>query len=114
MPANRIAMPSVANIDHPVRGAVLRSLHGVSKAAIALSWGVFSMVVAAVGQAADEPAPEYGPARGTLVILGGGDDRGTGIMETFINRAGGRGARIVVVPTAAGNRTTGGKLKEYR
>ena len=29
--------------------------------------------------------PEYGPAKGTLVIQGGGSDVGTGIFETFIN-----------------------------
>ena len=42
--------------------------------------------------------PEYGPAKGTLVIQGGGSDVGTGIFETFINLAGGLDAKIVVVP----------------
>jgi len=41
--------------------------------------------------------PEYGPAKGTLVIQGGGSDAGTGIFETFINKAGGLNANIVVV-----------------
>src|SRR4051812_26189994 len=45
--------------------------------------------------------PEYGPEKGTLVIQGGGDPEGTGILETFINKAGGPDAKIVVVPTAA-------------
>jgi cyanophycinase len=57
---------------------------------------------------------EYGPAKGTLVIDGGGDNRGTGIMETFVNLAGGRGAKIVIVPTAGGNRTDDGSVKVYR
>jgi cyanophycinase len=58
--------------------------------------------------------PEYGPAKGTLVIQGGGSDAGTGIFETFINKAGGLGANIVVVPTAGGNRTPDGKIKVYQ
>lgn len=58
-------------------------------------------------------APEYGPARGTLVIQGGGSDEGTGIFETFINKAGGLNARIVVVPTAGGNRMADGTVRVY-
>ena len=42
-------------------------------------------------------APEYGPAKGTLVIQGGGASEGTGIVETFINKAGGLHAKIIVV-----------------
>jgi len=57
--------------------------------------------------------PEYGPGSGTLVIQGGGSDAGTGIFETFINRAGGLGAKIVVVPTAGGNRTPDGNVRVY-
>ena len=58
-------------------------------------------------------SPEYGPAKGSLVIQGGGSDAGTGIFETFINKAGGLGAKIVVIPTAGGNRTPDGKIKIY-
>jgi cyanophycinase len=57
--------------------------------------------------------PEYGPVKGTLVIQGGGSAAGTGILETFINRAGGKDAKIIVVPTAGGNRTADGKLRVY-
>jgi cyanophycinase len=57
--------------------------------------------------------PEYGPAKGTLVIQGGGSDVGTGIFETFINKAGGLGANIVVVPTAGGNKNPDGTWKVY-
>jgi cyanophycinase len=64
--------------------------------------------------ALSQALPEYGPAKGTLVIIGGGDDRGTGIMETFINRAGGLGAKIVIVPTADGNKTADGQIKVYK
>jgi cyanophycinase len=57
--------------------------------------------------------PEYGPAKGTLVIQGGGSDAGTGIFETFINKAGGLGANVVVVPTAGGNKNPDGTWKVY-
>ena len=49
-------------------------------------------------------APEYGPAKGTLVIVGGGNHEGTGIMEKFIEIAGGPDKKFVIVPTAGGNR----------
>ncbi|HEY3835737.1 MAG TPA: cyanophycinase [Bryobacteraceae bacterium] len=58
--------------------------------------------------------PEYGPAKGTLIIQGGGSDVDTGIWETFINKAGGLNANIIVVPTNGGNRTADGKLREYK
>ncbi|MBZ5624712.1 MAG: cyanophycinase [Acidobacteriia bacterium] len=59
-------------------------------------------------------APEYGPAKGTLVIQGGGADVGTGIFETFVNKAGGLDAKIVVVPTAGGNRTPDRNIRVYK
>jgi len=58
--------------------------------------------------------PEYGPERGTLVIQGGGDAAGTGIYETFINLAGGPNAKIIIVPTAGGNREKDGSIKVYK
>jgi cyanophycinase len=57
--------------------------------------------------------PEYGPAKGTLIIQGGGSEAGTGIAETFINKAGGLNAKIVVVPTAGGNKNADGSIKQY-
>lgn len=62
--------------------------------------------------AAAQP-PEYGPEKGTLVIQGGGSAEGTGIYETFINLAGGVDAKIVIVPTAGGNRGADGKPIVY-
>ncbi len=59
-------------------------------------------------------SPEYGPTSGTLVIQGGGSDAGTGIFETFINKAGGLNAKIVVVPTAGGNRMQDGSIRVYK
>ncbi|HUF24341.1 MAG TPA: cyanophycinase [Vicinamibacterales bacterium] len=56
---------------------------------------------------------DYGPPRGTLVIVGGGSMPGTGIQEKFIELAGGADAKIVVVPTAGGNRAADGSVRPY-
>jgi cyanophycinase len=72
---------------------------------------VLLAALAAAG-AADDP-PEYGPPTGTLVIAGGGALDGTGIMEKFIELAGGAGASFVIVPTAAGNRNPDGSVRAY-
>ena len=51
-----------------------------------------------------QEATEYGPANGTLVIVGGGSTNGTRIMERFIELGGGaEEGRFVIVPTAGGN-----------
>jgi cyanophycinase len=60
-----------------------------------------------------QEVPEYGPPKGTLVIVGGGNLEGTGIIEKFIELAGGPGKQFVVVPTAGGNRNADGSLKTY-
>ena len=75
-----------------------------------------SLVLAAILAAGSlfAQAPEYGPTKGTLVIQGGGSEAGTGIFETFINKAGGLDSKIVVVPTAGGNRNRDGSVKEYK
>jgi len=56
---------------------------------------------------------DYGPPKGTLIIVGGGSMAGTGIQEKFIELAGGPNAKIVVVPTAGGNRTGDGAIRPY-
>ncbi|MEO7274398.1 MAG: cyanophycinase [Vicinamibacterales bacterium] len=61
----------------------------------------------------DDP-PEYGPAKGTLVIVGGGSTDGTGIVERFIQIAGGPEASFVIVPTAEGNRNRDGSLHAFK
>lgn len=58
--------------------------------------------------------PEYGPAKGSLVIVGGGSLRDVGIAERFIELAGGKDAPIVIVPTAGGNRSQDGTLRVYK
>ena len=59
-------------------------------------------------------APEYGPAKGTLVIVGGGNLNGSGINEKFIELAGGPEKNFVIVPTAGGNRNAQGELDPLR
>src|ERR1044072_1516929 len=58
-------------------------------------------------------APEYGPARGRLLIVGGGNLNGSGINEKFIELAGGAEKKFVIVPTAGGNRNAQGELIAY-
>ena len=66
---------------------------------------------------AQQPAPaealEYGPAKGKLVIVGGGNLNGSGINEKFIELAGGPEKKFVIVPTAGGNRNRDGELIAY-
>jgi cyanophycinase len=73
-------------------------------------------LVALLGHGIDaraQEATEYGPAKGTLVIVGGGQLKESGILEKFIELAGGKDAKIVVVPTAGGNKNKDGSLKVY-
>jgi cyanophycinase len=74
----------------------------------------FNLTAALLAGSIFGQTPEYGPPKGTLVIQGGGSDAGTGIVETFINRAGGLGAKIVVVPTAGGNKAADGSVRVYK
>lgn len=71
-------------------------------------------IAAGIILAQQNEAPEYGPPKGTLIIVGGGNLTGTGIMETFINRAGGPRAKMIVVPTAGGNKDKNGKWIVYK
>jgi cyanophycinase len=65
--------------------------------------------------AAQQPSgpPEYGPPRGALVIVGGGALDGTGILEKFIELAGGPEKKFIIVPTAGGNRNREGAVTPY-
>jgi cyanophycinase len=58
-------------------------------------------------------ATEYGPAKGTLIIVGGGNLTGSGINEKFIELAGGPDKNFVIVPTAGGNRNAQGQVIAY-
>jgi cyanophycinase len=62
----------------------------------------------------EDTAPMYGPAKGTLVIIGGGNAEGTGAMERFIQLGGGAAeGKFVIVPTAGGNKNRDGSLIVY-
>ena len=64
---------------------------------------IFSALVAAaiLGVPSVAVAQEVGPAKGALVIAGGGV-RDLSIIERFLDLAGGKDAPIVVIPTAEG------------
>ena len=55
-----------------------------------------------------------GPAKGTLVIVGGGSTSGTTIMEKFVELGGGVDGKFVIVPTAGGNRGRDGAVTVYQ
>ena len=61
-----------------------------------------------------QEAPEYGPPKGTLVIVGGNMARTSPLYDKFIQLAGGADAKFVIVPTAGGNRTANGSLRIYK
>lgn len=58
-------------------------------------------------------AGDYGPDTGSLLIVGGGNQNFTGISEKFIELAGGRGSKLVVIPTAKGNFNKDGSVREH-
>src|SRR5438128_1183223 len=60
-----------------------------------------------------DDAPLHGPPAGALVIVGGGSTKGTGVLEKFIALAGGKDARLVIVPTAGGNKAADGSPRVY-
>lgn len=79
-----------------------------------VAFGVLSTATALSARRVQAQAtPEYGPAKGTLLIVGGGATGGTGIVEKFIELAGGNDAKIIVVPTAGGNRNGKGEVVPY-
>lgn len=63
--------------------------------------------------AASDSPPEYGPGKGTLVIVGGNMQDGSLIPQKFIELAGGPSKKFVVVPTNGGNRNPDGTLRVY-
>ena len=75
---------------------------------------VLTLTIALSAPIAAQQATEYGPATGTLVIVGGGSTAGTGIMERFIELGGGaEEGRFVIVPTAGGNYDREGNLRVF-
>jgi len=75
---------------------------------------LFCLLLVLAGAAgAFQDTPEYGPAKGTLVIVGGGNTDGTGIVERFIQLAGGPEKKFIIVPTAGGNKNDDGTVRPY-
>lgn len=68
----------------------------LASALVAATW--FAGTSAAASEVVSM-APRVGPARGTLMIVGGGNM--TALWPTFLELAGGKDAEIVVIPTAA-------------
>lgn len=64
--------------------------------------------------AAAQAPPEYGPAKGTLVIIGGNMSDNFGVPQKFIQLAGGPAKKFVIVPTNNGNKDKDGKPIEYK
>jgi cyanophycinase len=80
---------------------------------ISVALSLLLPVASSYAVSTEEP-PEYGPAKGSLVIVGGGATENTGIIEEFIRLAGGPDAKFIIVPTAGGNKTADGKIKVYQ
>lgn len=82
--------------------------------AAALTLGWHAPMRAQTTPAAAAEAPEYGPPKGTLVIIGGNVQDDSGLVAKFIQLAGGPNAKFVIVPTNNGNRNNQGQLIEYK
>ena len=94
--------------DHEQAGPVLLAIVRLKSRQIEGCYGVMTMksgalavVLLLFGMAMAREAPVVGPARGSLVIVGGGGKEMEIILGKFVELAGGKGARIVVVTTAA-------------
>lgn len=72
-----------------------------------------AVVLFSAAPASGQDAPEYGPAKGALVIVGGAM-RDPAIPARFIELAGGPDANFVIVPTAGGNRASDGTIRSYK
>ncbi len=69
-----------------------------------------------VARAAPPPpdeATEYGPPKGSLVIIGGNMQESSGLAQKFIELAGGKDKNFVIIPTNNGNRNSDGSLHVY-
>ena len=69
---------------------------------LSFAWAML-MIVSLTGMALAQP-PSHGPAKGYLLITGGATERPD--YQRFIEMAGGKNARIVVIPTASVTKPT--------
>lgn len=84
-----------------------------TRRSIRFAAGLCAVALAAAWPLRAQQAPQYGPPTGKLVVVGGGSTDGTGIVEKFIELAGGVDKKFVIVPTAGGNRNGGGTVRPY-
>ncbi|KPK89293.1 hypothetical protein AMJ80_10005 [bacterium SM23_31] len=78
-----------------------------------LALSVMILILIGFSPAAAQETTEYGPEKGTLVIVGGGL-RDSAIYNRFIDLAGGKeNAKLIIVPTAGGNKTRDGEIRVY-
>lgn len=83
-----------------------------SRRTVAIAALTWTCVFAGLAAQSNGPT-EYGPPKGTLLVVGGGNLDGTGIQEKFIELAGGVEKKFVIVPTAGGNRNRDGSVIPY-
>lgn len=81
--------------------------------AVVSAAGSSSPFLAAGRQPAAAAAPGYGPAKGTLLIVGGNMSNDFGVPQRFITLAGGPTKTFVIVPTNGGNREKDGTPTRY-
>ena len=94
----------MSHLKHTSQWIVVRCLTGIA----------LLLLVPLADMRAQAPSTDYGPAKGTLLVVGGGNLDGTGIIEKFIELAGGPAKKFVIVPTAGGNRNRDGAPVDYK
>jgi cyanophycinase len=83
-----------------MRGRRLQPLtHALHRRLLTCALLLALLPAAATAQQGEDGGPRVGPARGALVIAGGGS-LGSDIIGRFVDLAGGAQARIVVLPAA--------------
>jgi cyanophycinase len=108
---------NLEDLVHNRLSRLLLTIGMVAGVGLAGSWAVETVAGyqgAPARANAPEAAPEYGPAKGTLIIIGGNMSEGSGLAQKFIQAAGGPDKKFVIIPTNNGNRGRDGKLIEYK
>lgn len=78
------------------------------------AWATVLSVPHAAAPQTAPAAPEYGPASGTLLIVGGNMSDTFGVPQAFVRLAGGPSKKFVIVPTNGGNKNADGTPKVYK
>jgi cyanophycinase len=74
---------------------------------------VFLFLFTLDSRAVRQEPTDYGPVKGTLIIIGGAMSDASGLAQRFIQAAGGADKKFVIVPTNGGNRNDRGALITY-